>query len=251
MQQKKLLLLHGWDWKKYPVFAPKHQWENRQEFVDQLREHYDLDLPSLPGFGFGEERRQGSWTLDDYAEWLQRQVVSNEYTAIVGYSFGCAVATHWQYKFRNRQILLLLVSPAIARNYLKRPPRALRTLSIALKRIVGVNLVSWLRTKYLMYWIKNPFVIHGTPFLQLTYSNIVGVTLLDEIRALLEDSFPIKLIFGSQDTATPAAAFLSAVPEARAATSVIPGGSHDIGTSHGPELAAQVVSVLSSVRGQG
>jgi len=64
----RLLLLHGWDWEKYPVFEPEHQWQNRQELLTELQKKYDIDYPSLPGFSYNDAHRAGSWTLDDYAD---------------------------------------------------------------------------------------------------------------------------------------------------------------------------------------
>ncbi|MGH3873966.1 MAG: alpha/beta hydrolase [Pseudonocardiaceae bacterium] len=113
----RVLLLHGWDWEKYPVFNPKHQWQNRQELLTELRKHYELNYPSLPGFSRDDKYRTGYWTLDDYANWLQGEIVRQRYDAVIGYSFGCAVATHWQYLHRNVSVPVILLSPAIVRAY--------------------------------------------------------------------------------------------------------------------------------------
>jgi pimeloyl-ACP methyl ester carboxylesterase len=100
----RVLLLHGWDWEKYPVFNPKHQWQNRQELLGELQRRYEVSYPSLPGFSPDDRYRTGCWTLDDYANWLQEEIVQQRYSVVIGYSFGCAVATHWQHLHRNASV---------------------------------------------------------------------------------------------------------------------------------------------------
>lgn len=70
----RILLLHGWDWKKYPVFKPQHQWKSRQELIAELQRNYNVDYPSLSGFDPNDTHRTGSWTLNDYTFWLQEKI---------------------------------------------------------------------------------------------------------------------------------------------------------------------------------
>ncbi len=244
----RVLMLHGWDWEKYPVFKPEDQWQNRQELIAKLRERYDIHHPSLPGFGCEDAHRTGSWTLDDYADWLQEQIVDRRYSAVIGYSFGCAVATHWQYLHRNSSVSLALLSPAIARSYGKPPNKALTTLA-GMLRILRMNrLIYFLRKLYLTRVTKNPHVIHGTPFLQATYSNIVSVDLSDELAALIEADFPITCLFGGDDTATPPEILFSRAPAARSLSLVIPDGTHDIGGTHPEKIVKHIAEFLNPLR---
>jgi pimeloyl-ACP methyl ester carboxylesterase len=199
----RVLLLHGWDWKKYPVFKPQHQWENWQELVAEPQKHYNVDYPSIPGFGRQDVNRTGSWTLDDYADWLQGEIVEQCYAAVIGYSFGCAVAAHWQYRHRNQAVPLILVSPAISRAYDKPPNKIFTTIAGTLKRLKMERATYFLRKIYLTRVRKNPHVIHGTPFLQATYSNIVSIDLSDELAQLIDDHYAVACVFGSDDIATP------------------------------------------------
>ncbi len=244
----RILLLHGWDWEKYPVFRPHHQWQNRQEFVTELQENYDIDYPSLPGFGRDDAHRTGSWTLDDYAGWLQGEIIEKHYDAIIGYSFGCAVATHWQYLHRNESVPLILVSPAISRAYGKPPNKLLAAVASILKHLKLERLIHFLRKLYLTRVIKNPHVIHGTPFLQSTYSNIVSVDLSGELAQLIDGNYAITCVFGSEDTATPPETLFSRTPAARHLSLVIPAGSHDIGGTHPKEVARHIVDFLNPLK---
>jgi hypothetical protein len=81
---------------------------------------------------------------------------------------------------------LILLSPAIARAYDMPPNKILTTAASALKRLGTKRMIYFLRKLYLTRMIKNPHVIHGTPFIQATYSNIVSVDLSDELAQLID-----------------------------------------------------------------
>lgn len=241
-------MLHGWDWAKYPKFHPKHQWENRQELVDQLSLQYDVEYPSFPGFD-DDLPSERSWTLDDYAKWVNTLVLSKQFHAIIGYSFGCAVALHWAHSYSATRTPLVLLSPAIVRAYQVRPATVLGAMAKAARSSIGLSgFADVMREVYLAHWVKNPNVIHGTPFLKRTYSNIVGENLAMELRRLLSEHAPILLVFGERDTATPPEVLFEQVPEARAVSRLISGGGHDIGTTHVPEIVTSVTAHLSEIR---
>jgi pimeloyl-ACP methyl ester carboxylesterase len=246
----RVLLLHGWDWEKYPVFKLKHQWQNRKELVEELGKHYDTDYPSLPGFSRMDAHRAGSWTLDDYADWLQGEVVEQRYDAIIGYSFGCAVATRWQYLYRNSSVPLILLSPAVARAYGKPPNKILTTVASVLKFLRMERVVYFLRNLYLTRVIKNPHVIHGTPFLRSTYFNIVSVDLSGELAQLIDANYAITCVFGSEDTATPPEILFARTPAARPLSLIIPAGTHDIGRTHPKEVVGHIVDFLNPPKAQ-
>lgn len=240
----RVLLLHGWDWEKYPVFNPEHQWQNRQELLTELQKHYEVNYPSLPGFSRDDKSRTGYWTLDDYANWLQEEIARQCYDAVIGYSFGCAVATHWQYLHRDASVPLILLSPAIVRAYDRTPNKIVSTAASVLKHLGTKRMIYFLRKLYLTRVIKNPHVIHGTPFLQATYSNIVSVDLSGELTQLIDADYAITCVFGSDDTATPPEVLFSRVPAVRSLSLVIPAGAHDIGSTHPKILVSHVVDFL-------
>lgn len=246
----RVLLLHGWDWEKYPAFNPEHQWQNRQELLVELQKHYEVNYPSLPGFSSDDRYRTGYWTIDDYANWPQEEVARRCYDAVIGYSFGCAVATHWQYLHRNPSVPLILLSPAISRAYDRPPNKILITAANMLKRLRTRRMVYFLRKLYLTRVVKNPHVIHGTQFLQATYSNIVSVDLSAELAQLIDANYAITCVFGREDTATPPEILFSRVPAARPLSLVIPAGAHDIGSTHPKELVIHIVDFLNRLKVQ-
>lgn len=241
----RILMLHGWDWEKYPVFVPEHQWLNRRELLAELRKRYEVDYPSLPGFGSDDRYRTGCWTLDDYANWLQEKIAEHGYDAVIGYSFGCAVAIRWQHLHRNSAVPLILLSPAIARAYDRSPNGVLTAAASVLKRLGAKRMNDFLRMLYLTRVVKNPHVIHGSPFLRKTYSSIVSLDLSAELAQLIDGDYVISCVFGGDDTATPPEVLFSRVPSARPLSLVIPAGGHDIGSTHPRELVDHVVNFLN------
>jgi pimeloyl-ACP methyl ester carboxylesterase len=95
---------------------------------------------------------------------------------------------------------------------------------------------------------KNPHVIHGTPFLRETYSNIVAVDLSDELAQLIDANFPITCVFGGEDTTTPPEILFSRAPAARSLSLVIPDGNHDIGGTHPEGIVKHIVEFLNPLR---
>jgi len=66
---KKLLLLHGWNWKNYPQFNTGSPWNDRSNFVKTLQNEYEVDTPSIPGFGDSDIPKI-PWSIDNYVKWL-------------------------------------------------------------------------------------------------------------------------------------------------------------------------------------
>jgi len=110
--------------------------------------------------------------------------------------------------------------------------------------------VYFLRRLYLTHVIKNPHVIHGTPFLRSTYSNIVSVDLSSELDQLIAANYSIACIFGGEDTATPPETLFSRTPAARPLSFIIPAGTHDIGGTHPKEIVEHIVDFLNSLQVQ-
>lgn len=247
--KERLLLLHGWDWKNYPRFNNRDPWSNRSEFVNELRKQVETDSPSLPGFG-GSTIPNRPWTLDDYADWLEATLSTNDYTGILGYSFGGAVLARWAQRritisssIRDpKKWRLFFVSPAIVRKYEHTNTRFSR-----INRMIGKLLPSvatLLRHLYLCYWINNEYYRFGGGFQRKTYSNIVGLNLSQELNVILRSGLPFHMIYGADDTATPPTLLRRAIPQIEAHLSIINGGGHDIANSHTQELTRIIFAHL-------
>lgn len=232
--KKKILLLHGWNWKNYTSLTEsKDVWNNRKEFVDKLSEKYDVYKLTFPGF-CGEPEPERAWKLSDFAnyvkEYLDKNNIKPDY--ILGYSFGGAVAIEYNLLFDNSQ-KLLLVSPAITRNkekskHIIQTPKFMQPLR------------NRLRDFYLVHIIKNNYMINGTKFLNETYQNIVRVELLDELEKI--DPKNIKIIYGSIDKqVNPSYVINNINPKFKDSIKVIEGGTHDIANTN----ADDIISIIS------
>lgn len=115
---KKILLLHGWNYRNYTSMTnEKDAWHNRIKFVQKLEEKYEVYKINFPGF-CGEKEPSMTWNLKDFANYVKEYLEKNNLQVdyIIGYSFGGAVAIEYNRLFDNKQ-KLILISPAIVRNY--------------------------------------------------------------------------------------------------------------------------------------
>ena len=144
---KKILLLHGWNYRNYSKLTDqKDAWHNREEFVSLLSKYFDVYKVNFPGF-CGEEEPKKSWNLEDYARYIKDYIDNNDlkFDYILGYSFGGAAAIIYNRIYDNNQ-KLILVSPAISRNY-KKSKKFIKTPSL-------FNPIrNFIRDFYLILWI--------------------------------------------------------------------------------------------------
>ena len=223
--KKKILLLHGWNWKNYTnMTTSKDAWENREEFVLGLKEKYEVYKLNFPGF-CGEKEPDKPFSLEDYASFVKDYLENNNLHVdyILGYSFGGAVALKYHLLYDNNQ-KIILVSPAITRNKTKskdmiKTPKFMQKLR---------NLM---RDWYLIHIIKNPYMVHGTKFLNASYQNIVRVELINDLNKI-EDK-KIKIIYGlKDDQVNPNEVINSVSNNIRKRIALIEGGGHDIANTH-------------------
>lgn len=225
-----ILLIHGWDYDNYKGRTTNIAWENRMKFINKMQEEgYTVYYPDLPGFGNQDEPNATSWTLDDYASFINDYITSNNLKVdyILGYSFGGAVAVTYK-KIFNPNIKEILVSPALIRNADKskefiKTPKILDALR------------KELRDLYLIKIVKNEEMMYGTKFLRNTYQNIVRVNMLPVIEEMNASDF--KIIYGSEDTmVNPSLVIQTVNEELKSRISVIEGGGHNIATTHTDKL---------------
>jgi pimeloyl-ACP methyl ester carboxylesterase len=226
---KKILLLHGWDWRNYTkLTTSKNPWHNRIKFINALKKEYEIYQLTFPGF-CGEKEPNNAWNLDDYALYVNSYIRTSgiKFDYILGYSFGGAVAIKYNLLFDNFQ-KIILVSPAITRNSDKSikfipTPEILKPLRKVVKDL------------YLKYIVKNNYMIHGTKLLNDSYQNIVRVDLTDQITNI--KPYNIKIIYGSEDNMVNPQKVIDYVPkEYKKRIFVIAGGGHDIANTHAKEI---------------
>lgn len=244
---KKILLLHGWNYANYKNVANNPNetpWHNRQEFIDLLQSQgFELTTPSFPGFvGYEDGDPKKEWFIDDYVNYCNELVESHRPDVLLGYSFGGAVATLWKTKFGvNSQIKLILISPALEREYTVKSNIKI----LNLKYIVPKNLLSFARDLYLRFVVKNPYYTKGTIFLKNSYLNIVKVKCGNQLFKIRPEQ--MLLVFGSNDTATPPDLLTKMFKGNKNLSKqiiVISGGGHDIANTHAEEIVEKIKNFM-------
>ena len=234
MCMKKILLLHGWDFRDYTKLTrSKNPWHNDIKFINALKKEYEVYQLTFPGF-CGEKEPKDAWTLDDYALFVNSYIrTSNiKFDYILGYSFGGAVAIRYNILFNNFQ-KLILVAPAITRNT-NRSIKFIPTPEILkpLRKVV--------KDLYLKYIIKNEFMINGTRFLNDSYQNIVRVDLINDIQYI--KPYNLKIIYGTEDNAVnPYLVYENVPKEYKKRIFFIKGADHDLVNNY----AKVIVSIIS------
>ena len=226
---KKILLLHGWNYRNYTKMTDKKDaWHNREELVKKLSKNYEVYKLNFPGF-CGEKEPKKAWNLSNYAEYVYNYLKENNLKVdyILGYSFGGAVAVTYNRIYDNNQ-KLILISPAIVRNNAK-SKKYMKTPKIVLP------LRNLIRDFYLINIVKNPEMKYGTKFLRNTYQKIVRVELIEEVKKIKPKN--IKIIYGNKDSMVNPKLVISSLPEEyKKQIYVIDGGGHDIANTHPDKL---------------
>lgn len=226
---EKILLLHGWNYRNYTSQTKeKDSWHNRTKLVNELEKKYKVYKINFPGF-CGEKEPKQAWTLTDYAKYVHTYLEENNLKVdyILGYSFGGAVAITYNRLYDNNQ-KLILISPAIIRNY-KKSSNFIKTPKI-------LNpLRNKIRDFYLIHKVKTNEMVYGTKFLRATYQNIVRVELLDEVEKI--DKTKLKIIYGEKDTmVNPNRVLENINKKYKDRIFLIKDGGHDIANTHVKEI---------------
>ncbi len=194
--KKKILLIHGWDYRNYTKSGCTDAWANRSRFIGALREHFEVITTNLPGF-CGTPDPDRPWTLDDFTNYIGEIIEREKPDLILGYSFGGAIVLHWKKLTGNTGVKTFLVSPAILRRYKQSD---LSTIQKLLKAILPQGFVSILRDFYLVQIVKNPYYAKATKVMRETYRNIVSIDLRQDLLSVTDK---LILVYGEKDSATP------------------------------------------------
>lgn len=236
-------MIHGWGIENYNSRIDCEQigedvaWRHRKRLVDLLLEKYPVRFFNLPGFCCVAEPKAAYFDLEDFsdnlANWLSGQVTKP--AAIVGYSFGGAVAL--DYKIRHRSdVPVVLIAPA-----LKRKETIKSQLGGFGRKIAPRKYADTLKSLY--QTIFSRYYSEGTPFLRASYDKIAR----RDLRPMLGTVAPseLLLVYGDADKSTPAEYITKIVEQHHLNCMIIPGGDHNIGETHPDKIAAAIVSFIS------
>jgi pimeloyl-ACP methyl ester carboxylesterase len=230
----KLLLLHGWDYRNYTGQECRDAWHNRSVLVQGLAESFQVVRFNFPGF-CGAPDPPRPWQMDDFVEMVDGIIRREAPDVALGYSFGGAVLLSWKHRTGDRRVQGVLVSPAILRRY----DEGSVSLPGVVRRAVPDALREWGALLYLRLRGRNPYYTEATRVMRRTYRNIVALDLRDRLRDVPD---PLCLIYGEKDSATPPELVADFLARERLPhrLHVIPGGDHDIGTTHTAEVVRLV-----------
>lgn len=196
---KKILLVHGWNYDFYTENCKKDDsWSDKEGFVNLLSSEYEVFKLNFPGFCGQPEPDVKYWKFEDFVQYIEDFFQKNNFDAVLGFSFGGAVLSQWKHLYNRQNIPLILVAPAISRNYRKKSNLFILIFSKIFKNTLLKDLFAgW----YLKYIVKNKYYLLGSKFLQSSYRNIVKY---DATKDLLKCKTETTiLVFGDMDTATP------------------------------------------------
>jgi len=241
---KEIVMIHGWGTQSYnsnldcEMVKEDVAWSQRQELVNLLEKKYSIRFFNLPGFCCVKEPENQAFDLEDFSDylnmWIEDQNIKPE--AIVGYSFGGAVALDYKVRYKSN-IPVILISPA-----LKRRETIKSQIGKMGKHIVPQKYFDSLKSLYQSIFSK--YYREGTPFLRESYDKIAR----RDIRPQLEmvDPKDILLIYGDSDTSTPADYISELAEKNNLNCLIIKGGDHNIGGTHSEEIETAIIDFLSN-----
>jgi pimeloyl-ACP methyl ester carboxylesterase len=224
---KKILLVHGWNYKFYNSMNISNPWVYRSEFLKLLNDNYQVDMVRLPGFCGTPEPHVDHWSTKDFGLWLKDyiQKTTKNYDYLVGYSFGAPVIIYASLEL-DLPIPCILISPALRRgdSMKSRFAHFFSWIPLSMKKI--------LRDSYLYF--MSPYYKFGTLFLRNSYKIVAREDSVDSVLSLSE-KVSIVCIYGTNDSATPLKLTQKDLSKNVAIYSILSGG-HNIAKSHPKEI---------------
>ncbi len=240
---KEIVMVHGWGTSSYnsnldcEKVGEDVAWSHRRELINLLQDKYSIDFFNLPGFCRVEEPQKQVFDLEDFsdnfAKWLKDKRIKP--TAIVGYSFGGAVALDFKMRYKS-EIPIILISPA-----LKRKETIKSKIGKMGKSIVPQRYFDSVKSLYQSIFSK--YYREGTPFLRASYDKIAR----RDIRPWLDSVDPkdTLLVYGDADTSTPADYISEIVEKNKLNCLIIKGGDHNIGGTQPKAVSKAIIDFLT------
>ena len=240
--QKEAVLIHGWDPRQYnqalsPGAGPESAWSHRKEFVELMKQRFDVRYFGLPGFDGVPEPDVTRYEVEDFADsfakWMEES--GKEARVIVGYSFGGEIALDYKVRY-GVETPVVLISPALARKVTWRSKIAGMS-----GRFVPSFMETGLKDAYQKMFSR--YYREGTAFLKQSYDQVVRRDMTDEL--LRVDPGGVLLIYGSRDEVTPWSLVQEKAIERGLDYCIIEDGGHNIGQTHPNELVEAIDGFLN------
>lgn len=183
---EKIYILHGWTYST-------DRWK---EFLNLLEKMgFKPNLLKIPGL---TEPIDHPWNLDDYVEWLSKNIGSDE-AILIGHSSGGRLSLAFALKYPNKVKQLILMDSAGVYH---------KQLAIRIKRFLFRKLAKWGKkiTKYqglrgLLYKLAGEMDYkQASPVMRETMKNLISVDLTPRLPDIKP---PTLIIWGEFDRTTP------------------------------------------------
>lgn len=190
MEEKVILILHGWGSSAKSWSAIKEMLENNG---------LKVFLPDLPGFGQSFSLKK-PWSVQDYANWVKDYCRKNNLSSffLMGHSFGGAVAFQYALFFPSDIKKLLLVSPALIR-IRDRKKEALVKIAKFYNRFSFLPFHSLVKRAIYRFFLHSDYPLTQNS-LRETYLKAIKQDFSDQLSNV---AVPTVFIWGDKDKITP------------------------------------------------
>lgn len=121
MNKKTLALISDWKYEYYNRNCnDNNTWKDYQEFIDRISEYYFIKIINMPGFGGVNEPINKEYSIEDFAEYLDKYLINNTISPdyILGVGFGANVLIKWKSKYKRKSKIILIDSIPLTNNEL-------------------------------------------------------------------------------------------------------------------------------------
>lgn len=182
-----VVILHGWT----------YSLDRWQEFLSQLEKSGIVaELLQIPGL---TDPLDKVWSLDDYVDWLKRELQSKQGINLIGHSFGGKIAVRFTARHPLLVKKLVLIDSAGIRDksLLARMKRTVFFWLAKLGKLVSTH--DFFRK--LLYTIAREKDYYEAPArLRKTMSRVIKEEIVNDLPKL---SIPVCIIWGKEDRITP------------------------------------------------
>jgi pimeloyl-ACP methyl ester carboxylesterase len=237
-----LIILHGW--------AADHQnelkWQPKwQPLMEQLTAAgTQVNFLPLPGLSSTLEK---AWQLNDYVNWLHKQLAEYKKVVLLGHSFGGQLAVRYTSIFPEKVDSLVLVDPAGIRPFSTKARVKRAVFQTAAK--LGKVLFPLHLGRVLLHKIAREHdYLQASPVMRETMRNVLADEIKNDLQNIQAETL---ILWGDQDTATPvthAQLFSSGIENSQ--LHFIAGARHSPQFTHVQQTAQHIISFLQQTQGK-